>query len=347
MCRAFFTSGGSDSVESALRIARQYWKVRGRAERFKFISLHRGYHGTHFGGASVNGNPNFRRAYEPMLAGCSQVPAPFLYRNPFNETDPDRLADLCLAALEDDIRFQGPETVAAFIAEPVLGAGGVIVPPASYWPKLRALLDRHEILLIADEVVSGFGRTGSWFGARGFGVKPDLMCFAKGITSGYLPFGAVTVNRRVEQAFKDNDDMIATIFHGYTYSGHPVGCAAALAALDETFARDLTSNAAKEGRFLLDGFEALKQEFETIGDVRGKGLMLGMEVVADRATKAAAGPKYLARIADLAYAAGVNIRTQQNVFIFSPPLILQRPESEQILAALQVAFARNELAPAN
>jgi adenosylmethionine-8-amino-7-oxononanoate aminotransferase len=345
MRRAFFTSGGSDSVESALRIARQYWKVKGQSDRVKFLSLKKGYHGTHFGGASVNGNANFRRAYEPLLPGVFHAPAPFLYRNPFNETDPDRLADLCLAALDDEIRFQGADTIAAMIAEPVMGAGGVIVPPASYWPKLRALLDKHDILLIADEVVTCFGRTGAWTGSRGSGVKPDIMCIAKAITSGYFPLGACVVNDKLEAAFKANKDALGAIYHGYTYSGHPVGCAAALAAIEETVRLDVVSNAAEQGRRMLDGFNTLMARHAAIGDVRGKGLMLGIEIVADRATKAPAGKKFMGKLADLAYDAGALIRTSGNIIILSPPLILSRRDTDAIVAAVDAAFRDNAVAP--
>ena len=345
MRRAFFTAGGSDSVESALRIARQYWKVKGQADRVKFLSLKKGYHGTHFGGASVNGNANFRRAYEPLMPGVFHAPAPFTYRNPFNETDPERLTALCLAALEDEIKFQGADTIAAMIAEPVMGAGGVIVPPASYWPKLRALLDRHDILLIADEVVTCFGRTGAWTGARAWGVKPDIMCLAKAITSGYFPLGACVVNDKVEAGFKANKDALGAIYHGYTYSGHPVGCAAGLACLEETVRLDVVTNAAAQGTHLLDSFKSLMAKHAAIGDVRGKGLMLSIEAVADRASKAPAGKKFVGALADLAYAAGALIRTSGNIIIFSPPLILSRADADTIVAAVDVAFRDNPVAP--
>jgi putrescine---pyruvate transaminase len=344
--RAFFTSGGSDSVESALRIARQYWKVRGQSDRVKFLALKKGYHGTHFGGASVNGNSNFRRAYEPLLPGVFHLPTPFTYRNPFDESDPARLAHLCLNAIEDEIKFQGADTIAAFIAEPVQGAGGIIVFPEGFYASLKALLDKYDILLIADEVVTGFGRTGEWFGCRLDKVKPDLMCLAKAITSGYFPFGAVIVNERIESAFKANKDALGSLYHGYTYSGHPVGCAAALACLDETFTLDLAGNAKVQGAYLLEGFRALADKYETIGEARGKGLMLGLEFVSNRASKAPAGKAYMTAFADAAYEAGAMIRTSGNIIIFSPPLVLARAEAKEILHALDAALASLTLDPA-
>jgi putrescine---pyruvate transaminase len=344
--RAFFTSGGSDSIESALRIARQYWKVRGQADRVKFLALKRGYHGTHFGGASVNGNANFRRAYEPLLPGVFHLPTPFSYRNPFNENDPARLADLCIAAIEEEIKFQGADTIAAFIAEPVQGAGGVIVFPDGFYASLKAVLDKYDIPLIADEVVTAFGRAGAWFGSRLDGVKPDIMCIAKAITSGYFPLGACVINERIESAFKANKDALGSIYHGYTYSGHPVGCAAALACLDETFARDFPGNARAQGDYLLEGFRALAGKHEAIGDVRGKGLMLGLELVADRAKKTPAGKGYMTSIAAGAYDAGAMIRTSSNIVILSPPLVLSREEAKQIVEAIGAAFENARTSPA-
>jgi adenosylmethionine-8-amino-7-oxononanoate aminotransferase len=337
--RAFFTSGGSDSVESALRIARQYWKLRGQADRVKFLALKKGYHGTHFGGASVNGNANFRRAYEPLLPGTFHAPTPFTYRNPFNESDPEKLSSLCLNAIEDEIKFQGADTIAAFIAEPVQGAGGVIVFPKGFYASLKALLDKYDIPLIADEVITAFGRTGKWFGCRLDDVKPDLMCLAKAITSGYFPLGAVVANEKIENAFKANNDALGSIYHGYTYSGHPVGCAAAIACLDETFAQDLPGNAKAQGDYLLEGFRQLAAKYDTIGEVRGKGLMLGLELVSDRAKKIPVGKSYMAAIANGAFDAGAMIRTSGNIAILSPPLVLSRGEAQQIIEALDAAFA--------
>ncbi len=346
MRRAMLTSGGSDSVETALRIARQYWKVRGKADKTKFLALKKGYHGTHFGGASVNGNQNFRRAYEPLLPGVYHAPSPYSYRNPFDESDPERLADFCIAALEDEIKFQGADTIAAFIAEPVLGAGGVIVPPRGFFGKVRALLDRHDILMIADEVITGFGRTGEWFGVRLDGFAPDMMCIAKAITSGYFPLGACMVNEKIESAFMQSDDALAAIYHGYTYSGHPVGCAAALACLDETFSRDLPGNSAREGGFILDAFRNLATRRETIGDLRGKGLMLAIEFVSDRAAKTAAGKTYMAALADAAYEAGALVRVSGNNMIISPPLVLERKDSQTIVDAVAHALQSVRLDPA-
>lgn len=340
LVRAFFTSGGSDSVETALRLARQYHKVRGEPGRVKYLSLKKGYHGTHTGGASVNGNANFRTQYEPLLPGCFHIPAPYTYRNPFNESDPERLAQLCLQALEDEIAFQGAGTIAAMIMEPILGAGGVIPPHPSFMPGVRAICDRHGILLIADEVITAFGRTGSWSGSRHWGVQPDLMCTAKAITNGYFPFGAVMIGERVAETFENDKTGAAAIGHGYTYSGHPVGAAAAIACLAETERLKVNENAAARGDELFAGLQRLQDKHAVVGDVRGgHGLMLALELVADRDSKATIDKGAIARVHQATYEAGVMIRVSGPNIILSPPLILSAEEAEAILQALDVGLA--------
>lgn len=340
LTRAFYTSGGGDSVETALRLARQYHKIRGEAGRVKFLSLKKGYHGTHFGGASVNGNANFRTMYEPLLPGCFHIPAPYTYRNPFNETDPARLAQLCLAALEDEIAFQGAGTIAAFIMEPILGAGGVIPPHESFMPGVAEICRRNGILLIADEVITAFGRTGAWSGSRLWGVQPDFMATAKAITNGYFPFGAVMIAEHVAQVFEKDESGKAAIGHGYTYSGHPVGAAAAVACLAETQRLNVVENAAARGAQLWAGINALKDRHAVIGDVRGgHGLMLALELVADRETKKPADKAVGPRVQAAAYAAGAMVRVSGPNIILSPPLVLTEADAQVILSALEAGFA--------
>ena len=340
LTRAFFTSGGSDSVEIALRLARQYHKIRGDAGRVKFLSLKKGYHGTHTLGASVNGNANFRTAYEPLMPGCYHIPAPYTYRNPFDESDPARLAQLCLAALEDEIAFQSPSTIAAMIMEPVLGAGGVIPPHESFMPGVRDICSRHGILLIADEVITAFGRTGSWSGSRHWGVQPDMMCTAKAITNGYFPFGAVMIAATVAEVFETDTTGKAAIGSGYTYSGHPVGAAAAIACLQETERLSVKDNAAARGTQLFQGLLALKEKHGVIGDVRGgHGLMCALELVSDRTTKTPVDKKIIGAIHLETYRNGAMVRVSGNNIIMSPPLILSDADVDTILAALDAGFA--------
>jgi len=338
-----FSNGGSDAVEGALKIARQYWKLKGQSDRTKFISLRQGYHGVHFGGMSVNGNTNFRRAYEPLLPGCFHVDTPWLYRNPYTD-DPEQLGRICAELLDREITFQGPDTVAAFIAEPVQGAGGVIVPPANYWPLVREVCDRHGVLLIADEVVTGFGRTGHWFGTRLWGVQADLWCLAKGLSSGYLPLGATAMHAKVADAFLDGDASLGSVAHGYTYSGHPAAAAAALATLDILESEDVVGNAARQGEHLMQRLRALASGSRLIGDVRGVGLMVCLELVADQKTKAPLprGAKEISAIARNAYKRGAMVRTSGANIILSPALTITREEIDYLCDALEGAVAEVE-----
>ena len=337
--RVFFTSGGSDSVDTCLRLARQYHRLRGEPGRTKFLSLKKGYHGTHWGGASVNGNNRFRINYEPLLPGCYHLPAPYTYRNPFDETDPEALAQKIAATAEDEIQFQGPGSIAAFIMEPILGAGGVIVPPETFMPLMREICDRHGILMIADEVITGFGRTGDWSGSRHWGVKPDLMSTAKGITSGYYPVGAALISGKVAEVF-ENADADGAIWTGYTYSAHPVGAAAVVACLTETLRLDTRSNAGPRGAQLYEGCLKLAEKYDCIGDVRGgHGLMTGVEIVSDKSAKTPMDAGGMKRIHDAAYEAGAMVRLGGNNILMSPPLVIAEAEIDTILAALDKGLA--------
>jgi adenosylmethionine-8-amino-7-oxononanoate aminotransferase len=340
---AFFSNGGSDAVEGALKLARQYWKIKGQSDRTKFISLKQGYHGVHFGGMSVNGNTNFRRAYEPLLPGCFHVDTPWIYRNPYTE-DPVRLAEICAELLDREIQFQGPDTIAAFIAEPVQGAGGVIVPPANYWPLIRKVCDKHGVLLIADEVVTGFGRTGELFGTRLWGVQADMWCLAKGISSGYVPLGATAISGKVADVFAASDPALGAISHGYTYSAHPVAAAAALATFDILEREDVLGNVRTQGEHLMARLQEMGRRYRLIGDVRGVGLMVCLELVADKATKAPfpRGAKEVSAVAREAYRRGAMVRTSGANIIMSPALTIQGDQIDLLCDALEGAFAAVE-----
>ena len=344
MARVVYGSNGSDATESALKLARQYWKVVGQPERVKFISLREGYHGSHFLSASINGSTAFRRNFEPTAPNCIQIQNPWPYRNPFT-SDPEQLAILCARLLEREIEYQGPDTIAAFIAEPVQGAGGVIVPPATYWPLVREVCDKYGVLLISDEVVTGFGRTGSLFGARLWGVKPDIMCFVKGLSSGYIPLGAATFNERIADAFEQNGDFTGMIMHGYTHAGHPVGCAAAMASLKIVVGEDLPGNAAIQGDYLLDALQSFVERHESIGEVRGKGLMLAIDLVKDKNTREPIDPQlgYAYAIAEAARRYGAIVRPVGTKIILSPPLVIQRPDLDRIVDALDQAFKQTPI----
>lgn len=338
-----FSSGGSDAVETALKLARQYHKLRGEKDRFKFISLRQGYHGVHFGGMSVNGNTNFRRAYEPLLPGCFHIDTPWLYRNPYSQ-DPLELGEICAELLEREIVFQGPDTVAAFIAEPVQGAGGVIVPPANYWPLVRKICDKYGVLLIADEVVTGFGRTGHLFGTRLWGVNADLWCLAKGISSGYVPLGATAISSKVAQVFNDDKSGQAAVGHGYTYSAHPVAAAAALATLAQIQSLDVPGNAGRVGAVMQERLRQLEKTCSFVGNVRGVGLMLGIEMVDDKATRTPMprSSDIPARVAKEAYQRGLMVRISGPNLILSPPLVISADEINHLCDVLEASFAAVE-----
>jgi adenosylmethionine-8-amino-7-oxononanoate aminotransferase len=250
------------------------------------------------------------------------------------------LGEICAGILDREIQQQKPETVAAFIAEPVLGIGGVIVPPPNYWPRIREICDKYEILLVADEVVSGFGRTGSMSGSRGWNVKPDIMCLAKGLTSGYIPMGATAANERVAKVVESVPPPEGMLMHGYTYSGHPVAAAAALACLDIVEREDLPGNARTVGSYMLDKLQVLKK-YPHVGDVRGKGLMAAIELVEDKKSKAPLQPNSTIGI-DVGRTAGQNgvlVRCVGNLIILSPPLISTKAHVDLLVDALEKGFA--------
>ena len=334
-----FSNGGSDAVEGALKIARQFHKLRGQKDRTKFIALKQGYHGVHFGGMSVNGNTNFRRAYEPLLPGCFHLDSPWDYRNPWG-LEGEALGHAVAQALERELVFQGPDTVAAFIAEPVQGAGGVIVPPANFWPLVREVCKRHGVLLIADEVVTGFGRTGQMFGTRTWGVQADLWCLAKGISSGYVPLGATAISRHVAEVFDADTTGAGQVAHGYTYSAHPVAAAAALATLDILEREDIPARVREVSGPFQARLGGLVDRVPYVGDVRGIGLMVGIEMVADKATKAPL-PKTSdlpARVAREAYRRGLMTRVSGSMMILSPPLVISPQELDFLCSTLEAAF---------
>lgn len=346
MKRVFFSSGGSEAVEAAIKLVRQFWRLSGHPQRVKFISLRQAYHGVTLGALSLNGRTSYREQFEPLLPGFFQIETPYLYRNPFT-ADPIELGRLCAELLEREIVYQGPDSVAAFIAEPIQGAGGVIVPPPNFWPLVREVCDRHSVLLISDEVVTGFGRSGSLFGCRAFGVKPDLMTFAKGVNSGYIPLGATMINARVAAAFDSDDDNEFTpraFAHGNTYAGHPLACAAAIANLGIVERDELPANAGKVGAYFLERLKAIAPRHPNIGDVRGMGLMIGIELVKDKATKQpfdlaeCFGARIWARCLD----AGVLIRNLADTFIISPPLTLKREHVDVMVEVFDRAISAVE-----
>ncbi len=335
--RFFFTSGGAESNESAFKTARFFARVNGHAEKYKVIGRQWGYHGTTLAAMSATGIASYWPMFEPRVPGFPHIASPYPYRFDDSNCAPDdnrspglRAADL----LEEAILSEGPETVAAFIGEPVQGAGGVIVPPDDYWPRIRQICARYQVLLIADEVITGFGRTGDWFGLTRYEVEPDIVCFAKGITSGYFPLGGIGVNDRIAAAIDAATDA-QTWMHAFTYSGHPTGCAVALANLDILEQEGLVFRAASLGERLLAGLRQLASH-PHVGDVRGQGLMAAVELVADKATKSEypASEKIGPRVHDAAQRRGMFTRLRGDVINFAPCFVTSEAQIDQMVNIL-------------
>lgn len=343
MVRSFYSSGGSEANESGIKLARQYWRHMGQPTRYKIFSLKQAYHGVTLGALSAIGTTAHREPFEPLAPGFYQAETPYLYRNPFTR-DHAELGRICVQLLEREILFQGPNTVAAIMAEPVQGAGGVIVPPENFWPALRALCDKYGILLMSDEVITGFGRTGHMTGARLWGVAPDIMNFAKGINSGYVPLGATMMNARVADAFDTDDDAqfsAKAFYHGNTYAGHPLGCVAAMANLKIVEEEDLCGNAGRIGAYMLDRLKDMQSRHPNVGDIRGVGLMIGVELVENPETRAKfpAEADFGARIWQRCVDDGVLIRNLADTFIISPPLVITEAHADRIVDVFEAAIA--------
>jgi adenosylmethionine-8-amino-7-oxononanoate aminotransferase len=275
----YFTTGGAESNESAFKFARYHWKRMGKPNKVKIISRVYGYHGVTFAAMSATALPGYQKMFGPMVPNFVQVAPPYQYRWPGNGDAGIGAAD----AVEEAILANGADTIAAVIAEPVMGAGGVIVPPATYFPRLREICDRHDVLLIADEVITGFGRTGRWFALGHWGVEPDLVSFAKGVTSGYVPLGGVIVSKRLHKVIEDAP-MDEKFMHAATYSGHPTCCAVGLANVEIMEKEGLPERAAVMGKRLQDGLQTLRT-LPAVGDVRGLGMLAAIELVEDQGSR--------------------------------------------------------------
>ncbi|MGD1876092.1 MAG: aspartate aminotransferase family protein [Kiloniellaceae bacterium] len=337
--RVFFVSGGSEAVESCLKLARQYAIAAGQGSRYKIISRYPSYHGATLGALALTGYAPMTAPFAPMMREMPKIPAPTCY---LDHDDLDwnarglRYAEL----LRDEIRRQGPETVLAFIMEPVGGAStGALVAPDSYYARIREICDEYGILLILDEVMSGVGRTGRFLAAEHWDLRPDIVAMSKGFAAGYAPLGAMVADRRLVEPVLDKGGFI----HGYTYAGNPLACAAGLAVLDEIETDDLMGNAARMGALLKLRLAELMERFPFIGDVRGLGLLLAFELVADRASMQPL-PKELNaynRLVDIAYDKGLIIysrRTRGGLdgdhFLVCPPMIVTEAQIGEIMALL-------------
>lgn len=322
----FFTSGGAESNESAFKTVRYYWKRLGQPRKTQIIARKTGYHGVTLAAMSCTGISAYHHLFGPMVPGFLHINPPYPYRFQGAVRAGETVGLAAARELEEAIQRAGPETVGAFIAEPVMGAGGVIVPPDDYFPRVRAICDAYDVLLISDEVITGFGRTGKWFGLHHWSVQPDIMSFAKAVTSGYQPLGGIQVHDRIREVM-DSASVADRWFHSYTYSGHPTCCAVALANLDLLEAGAYAERARVGGNRLLGALRHL-EENDHVGEVRGLGLMLAVELVQDKATRAKADTSEQVKAACLER--GLLTRTVGNLLVLAPPLCATAEELDSI-----------------
>jgi beta-alanine--pyruvate transaminase len=330
----FFANSGSEAVDSALKIALAYHRARGEASRTRLIGRERGYHGVGFGGISVGGIVNNRRHFGTLLAGVDHLPHTHIPENRWSRGQPEHGAHLA-DELERIVALHGAETIAAVIVEPMAGSTGVLIPPKGYLERLREITARHGILLIFDEVITGFGRLGSSFAAEHFGVMPDMITCAKGLTNGVIPMGAVLATAEIHDAFMQGPEHLIELFHGYTYSGNPIASAAGLATLETYREEGLFERAAELAGYWEEGLHALRDCPHVI-DIRNMGLIgaIELEPIAGEPTRRA-----FSAFLD-AYEKGILIRTTGDIIALSPPLIIEKAHIDQLFGTLADVLAR-------
>ncbi|APX25393.1 MAG: aspartate aminotransferase family protein [Rhodobacteraceae bacterium] len=336
MARVYFGLGGSDANETNIKLVWYYNNILGRPEKKKVISRWRGYHGSGLMTGSLTGLELFHKKFDLPLAQVVHTEAPYYYRRPEGiESEADFVAH-CVAKLEELIEAEGADTIAAFIGEPVLGTGGIVPPPAGYWEAIQAVLDKHDILLIVDEVVTGFGRLGSMFGSDHYGLKPDLITSAKGLTSAYAPLSASIVGQRMWDVLCKGTDEYGVLGHGWTYSAHPIGAAAGIANLELIDKLGLVQNAGDTGAYFVGAMRDALADHPHVGEVRGEGMLCAVEMVADRETRrffdASEGKG--AKVAAAMLERGVIARAmpQGDIIGYAPPLCLTRAEADEIVS---------------
>lgn len=341
MSRVFFGLSGSDANETNLKLVWYYNNVLKRPEKKKIISRWRGYHGSGVMTGSLTGLAAFHNLFDLPKAPVLHTEAPYYYRREERSMSEEQFSQHCADKLEELIQAEGPETIAAFIGEPVLGTGGIVPPPAGYWAKIQAVLKKYDILLIADEVVTGFGRLGSMFGSDHYGIEPDLITIAKGLTSAYAPLSGVIVSEKLWRVLEQGSDEYGPIGHGWTYSSHPLCAAAGVANLELVDELDLVRNAGEVGAYFNAALKEAVGGHAYVGEVRGEGLLAAVEFVRDRDDRVFfdASQKVGPRIAAALLEQGVIARAmpQGDILGFAPPLCLTRQEADQVVDATRRA----------
>jgi 4-aminobutyrate--pyruvate transaminase len=339
MGKVFFANSGSEAVDTALKLVWYVNNVRGRPNKKKVIARQKAYHGTTVAAASLTGLPGNHGGFDLPISGVLRTGCPHHYRFAKVGESEEAFASRLAEELDALIKAEGPDTVAAFIAEPVMGAGGVLVPPATYFEKIQAVLKRHDVMLIADEVICGFGRTGNMWGSQTYDLKPDMMTMAKALSSAYIPISALMVSEEIFADMVKASETYPVFGHGFTYGGHPVACAVALETLNIYEERDIVGHVRTVGPVLQDGLRALA-DHPLVGEARGVGLVGALELVADKDTHASFAPKQGvgAYAIKRLQAHGVIGRAMGDTLAFSPPLIVTKADIEDILARTKMAL---------
>ncbi|MBL7258903.1 aspartate aminotransferase family protein [Paractinoplanes lichenicola] len=339
--RVFFTTGGSEAVESAWKLARSYFKRTGKPTKTKVLSRNIAYHGTSMGALSITGIPALKQDFEPLVPSTFRVPNTNYYRRPDESMSPEQFGVWAADRIAEAIEFEGPDTVAAVFLEPVQNAGGCFPPPPGYFQRVREICDRYDVLMVSDDVISGFGRLGEYFGGHRYGYTPDIITVAKGLTSGYVPLGAMIASERLAEPFLEGTNWFA---HGITYGGHPVGSAVALANLDIMEREELNKHV-RDNSDLFRSYLDKLSDLPIVGDVRGDGYFFGLELVKDKATKETFNEEESERLlrgflSSALFEAGLYCRADDRgdpVIQLAPPLIAgeaQFAEIEQILRSV-------------
>src|SRR6202789_3040105 len=342
MGAVFFSSGGAEANESAFKTARYYWKISGKPEKVKIISRIHGYHGVTLQAMTATGMASYKKMFSPHVPGFIHIPTCYPFRFEAVESGVT-VGEAAARELEEAILREGPDTVAAFIGEPIHGAGGAIYPTDDYWPRIREICTRYDVLMIADEIITGFGRTGRWFGLEHWNVKPDILSFAKGVTSGYLPLSGIIVHQKIKDAL-DSVEPANRWMHGYTNSGHPPCCAVALRNIEIIDREGLLENTARMGDLLLTLLKDAFEDHPNAGDIRGgKGLLAAVEFVEDRKTRKnfSAQKDFGAQLRIEMIDRGVLTRTRPVIgehplpgdeVLFAPPLIINEEQIHHMVA---------------
>lgn len=336
MSKAFFTNSGSEANDTAMKMVWYRSNAMGQPQRKKLISRKRAYHGVTIASASLTGLPNNQNSFDLPIANVLHTSSPHYWRDALPGESEEQFSTRLAEELEQLILTEGPETIAAFFGEPVMGAGGVIVPPTGYWEKIQAVLKKYDILLVADEVICGFGRTGNMFGSETFDIKPDILVLSKQLSSSYLPISALLINDKVFEPIADESNRIGTFGHGFTGGGHPVAAAVALENLKIIEERGLVDNAREVGGHMLERLHALASH-ELVGEVRGVGLIAAIELVADKTTKAPWGNAGAlgGLVNRLLQQNGVISRNMGDAIAFCPPLIINEMQVDAIIEAVK------------